>query len=71
MLCWTAVSGVVCTTVPAELVRVTAWTRPSSMAIAPPGQAGASFGDADQQQGEPAEQDVGADAWFDAVVDGA
>jgi hypothetical protein len=34
---------------------------------ASPVQPGASFGDADEQQGEPAEQDVGADAGFAAV----
>jgi hypothetical protein len=33
----------------------------------PPGQPGAASGDADQQQGRPAEQDVGADAGLDAV----
>ena len=38
---------------------------------APPGGAGASFGDADEQQGEPAQQHVGADAGFEAVEDGA
>jgi hypothetical protein len=38
---------------------------------APPGELGAPLRDTDQQQGEPAEQDVSADAWFDAVVDGA
>ena len=32
-----------------------------------PGPPGASFGDPDQQQGEPAEQHVGADAGFEAV----
>jgi len=32
-----------------------------------PRHAGASFGDADKQQGEPAEQHVGADAGFEAV----
>ena len=36
-----------------------------------PGLAGLAFGDADQQQGEPAEQDVGADAVFEAVEDRA
>lgn len=32
---------------------------------------GLAFGDADQQEGQPAEQDVRADAVFDAVEDGA
>ena len=36
---------------------------------APPGQPGAAFGDADEQQREPAEQDVGADAVLEAVED--
>ena len=70
MPCWTVVRGVTWTTLPADPVRVTAWTRPSSMAIRRQVSAGASFGDADEQQGEPAEQDVGADAWFEAVEDG-
>jgi hypothetical protein len=34
-----------------------------------PGQAGGGLGDADQQQGQPAQDDVGADALFEAVVD--
>ena len=29
--------------------------------------AGAPFSDPDQEQGEPAEQEVGADAWFEPV----
>ena len=36
-----------------------------------PGVAGGVLGDADEQQGEPAQHDVGADAVFKAVVDGA
>src|SRR4051812_39792469 len=36
-----------------------------------PGAAGAGLDDAHQQQGEPAEQDVGADAVFEPVVDRA
>lgn len=36
---------------------------------ASPGHAGASLGDTDQQQGKPAEQHMGADAGFDAVID--
>src|SRR5712691_671196 len=36
-----------------------------------PGFAGGVLGDADEEQGEPAEQDVGADPVFLAVVDGA
>src|SRR6266536_1023031 len=35
-----------------------------------PGLAGGALGDADEQQGEPAEQHVGADPLFLAVVDG-
>jgi hypothetical protein len=38
---------------------------------APPCHAGAPLSDSDQQQGEPAQQDVGVDAWFDAVIDGS
>src|SRR5215471_7882305 len=34
-----------------------------------PGAVGGGLGDADEQQREPAEQDVGADAVFEAVVD--
>jgi len=37
---------------------------------APPGGAAAPFGDPDEEQGEPAQpaqQHVGADAWFEAV----
>jgi len=33
----------------------------------PPRHPGAPLSDTDQQQGEPAQQHVGADAWFDAV----
>lgn len=36
-----------------------------------PGHPGAAFGDADEQQGEPAQQHVGADTGLQAVVDGA
>jgi hypothetical protein len=36
-----------------------------------PCHAGAPLSDSDQQQGEPAQQDVGVDAWFDAVIDGS
>jgi hypothetical protein len=36
-----------------------------------PGRSGAGFGDADEQQREPAQQDVGADARLGAVVDRA
>jgi len=32
-----------------------------------PGEHGAPFGNTDEQQGEPAQQHVGADAWFDPV----
>jgi len=34
-----------------------------------PGLGGGGLGDADQQQGQPAEQDVGVDAVFEVVVD--
>jgi hypothetical protein len=37
----------------------------------PPALAGLAFGDADQQQGQPAQQDVGADAPLQAVPDRA
>ena len=36
---------------------------------AAPGGAGAAFGDADEQQRQPAQQDVGADAMFESVED--
>ena len=71
MPAWAVVSGVVWTTVPAGPVRVTAWSRPSSVAMRAPGLAGAAFGDPDEQQREPAEQDVGADAVFEPVEDRA
>ncbi|MEU3278741.1 hypothetical protein ABZ698_16875 [Streptomyces antibioticus] len=35
-----------------------------------PGVTGGGLGDPDQQEGEPAQDDVGADAFFEAVVDG-
>ena len=38
---------------------------------APPGRPGAAFGDADEQQRQPADQDVGADAVLEPVEDGA
>jgi hypothetical protein len=38
---------------------------------APPGLAGLAFGDADQQQREPREQDVRANAVLEAMEDGA
>src|SRR5262249_38057828 len=34
-----------------------------------PGAPGGGLSDADQQQGQPAQDDVGADTWFEAVVD--
>ena len=40
-------------------------------AAAPTGRPGAAFGDADEQQRQPADQDVGADAVFEPVEDGA
>jgi hypothetical protein len=36
-----------------------------------PGVAGGGLGDADQQQGQPAQHDVGANALFEPVVDGS
>jgi len=50
---------------------VTAWQALEFGAQPVPGLAGGGLGDADQQQGEPAEQDVGADAVLAAVVNGA
>ena len=38
---------------------------------APPGLVGLAFGDPDEEQREPGEQDVGADAVLEAVEDGA
>src|SRR3954469_12042297 len=38
---------------------------------APPGGVGAPFGDADEDQGEPSQQHVGADATLEAVEHGA
>ncbi len=35
-----------------------------------PGASGGVLGDAHQEEGEPAEDDVGADALFEPVVDG-
>ncbi len=36
----------------------------------PPGDAGAALGDADEEQRQPAQEDVGADAGFEAVGTG-
>ena len=42
--------------------------QPAEFAVdAAPGRAGAAFGDPDQQQRQPAQQDVGADAGFEPV----
>ena len=60
----------VCATVPAVPVRVTRCRRCEFERDPPPGLAGLAFGDADQQQREPAEQDVRADAVLEAVEDG-
>ncbi len=57
-------------TVPALPVRVTAWTRPSSVAMCRQGGVGAALGDADEEQGEPAQQHMGADATFEPVEHG-
>ena len=71
MPAWVVVSGVVWTAVPALPVRATAWTRAEFGGDAPPGRPGAAFGDADEQQRQPADQDVGADAVLEPVEDGA
>ena len=49
--------------------RVTARDPAGSVAQGAPGLPRTAFGDADQQQGEPADQDVGADAVFEPVED--
>jgi hypothetical protein len=64
-------SGVVWMTVPAEPWRVTGCRRPSSVGDARPGGVTSPFGDAGQQEREPVQEKVGADARFDAVEHGA
>ena len=63
------VSSVVWRTVPAGPVKVTACRRCSFGADALPGPARGGLGDADQEQREPAEHDVGADAVLAPVID--
>jgi len=57
---WVLVSSAVCRNVPAGPVKVPRVSRSSSSAIFP-GEAGGGLGDADEQQGQPAQDDVGAD----------
>ena len=68
---WGLVRSVAWRKVPAGPVQVTACWRWSSAADPVPGLAGRVLGDADEQEGEPAEDDVGADAVLAPVVDGA
>jgi hypothetical protein len=63
-------SGVVWVTVPAGPTRVTWVIRPSCRFDVSPSLAAAAFGDSGQQKGQPADQDVGADAMFEAVETG-
>nr|WP_170160658.1 hypothetical protein [Prauserella muralis] len=64
-------SGVVWTAVPAVPVRVTAWTRPSSVAMRRQVMPARRSADPDEEQGEPAEQHVGADAVFEPMKNGS
>ena len=65
------VSGVVCTAVPATAGEGDGVYPAEFGGDAPPGLTGAALGDADEQQREPAQQHVGADAVLEAVEDGA
>lgn len=65
-----SVGRVVCWTVPAGPSRVTRWRHCSSVAIRRQ-LSGGAVGDSDQQQGEPADDDVGPDAVPESVEEGA
>ena len=69
---WAAkgVGGVVCSMVPSGPVSVTRYRALEFEGDLSPGVAGLAFGDADQEEREPADQDVGADAVLEAVEDG-
>jgi len=60
-------SGVAWTTPPADPVRVTAWTRPSSMAILRQVSPVRVFGDADRERRQPVQQHMRAGPWFETV----
>src|SRR3954469_21119717 len=72
---WGLVRAVTCWNMPAGPGKVPRWRRASSRrgggpgGGVGPGGAGLGLDDADEQQGEPAEDDVGADAFFEPVVD--
>ena len=68
---WRGVSSVVWQTRPASPWRVTRWSRCELAAEVAPGVVGLAFGDPDEQEREPADEDVGADALLEAVEDGA
>ncbi|WP_019901190.1 hypothetical protein [Salinispora arenicola] len=60
-------SGVVCTTVPGGSGEGDLADSSELPADVSPCLAGGAFGDADEQYGQPADQDVGADAVLEAV----
>ena len=65
------VRAVVCRNSPAAPVKVPAGVEPIEFAAGVlPGAASAGLGDPDEQEGEPAEDDVGADAFFEPMVAG-
>ena len=68
---WGFVSSVRCWKVPAGPVKVPTWMLVELAAQVGPGPAGGVLGDAGEEEGEPAEDDVGADAVLAPVVDGA
>jgi hypothetical protein len=65
---WVLVSSAVCRKVPAGPVKVPRVSRSSLVCDRGPGGAGGGRGDADEQHGRPAQDDVGADAFFLAVA---
>ncbi len=71
MLRWAGVSRVLCWTWPAEPPSVTKVDALEFVAQVAPGVAGLAFAEAHEQQREPADQDVGADALLEAVEDRA
>ena len=66
---WAVVSSVRCRNVPAGPSKVPTCSSCRSSRMPVPGVAGGGLDDPDQEQGEPAEDDVGADAVFEPVVD--
>ena len=71
MACWAGVRSAVWRKVPAGPVKVPRVSWAELVGDLVPGGAGGGLGDADEQQGEPAQDDVGADPLFQPVVDRA